>query len=358
MRNPAAQKAIVSAALKTTPSDFVVREILPDPTEEDGEHVWLYIQKIGVNTAYLANMLAKTLRLKRVDVGYSGLKDRHAVCCQWFSVRAKNVDLAKLEANLTRQLKAGESARVLQSVRQAKKLKKGVHKNNRFAIVLRKVQGDKDAIDDALTGVAKNGFPNFFGVQRFGRNRQNLKKAALFLQKLPDRRCRQKLSASDALLVSAARSLLFNQILALRLQDGVWDTPLDGDVFALDNARSRFVAKIDDDLKRRAASGQIHPTAPLFGAPSPLGAAGEALEYERRVFDDPKNRLWTEGLARLSVDADRRPLRAMARNLTWQWTDAATLSLDFVLPTGSFATALIDRLTGDFVSDFDAALLA
>ncbi|MBU40570.1 MAG: pseudouridine synthase, partial [Marinobacter sp.] len=86
------------AELKTSPEDFRVTELLwpereddtaaPGPVEVsgDGEHLCLRLEKTGDNTEYVARELAALAGCRSFDVGFCGLKDRHAVTVQWFSL--------------------------------------------------------------------------------------------------------------------------------------------------------------------------------------------------------------------------------------------------------------------------------
>ncbi|MFX6119203.1 tRNA pseudouridine(13) synthase TruD, partial [Acinetobacter baumannii] len=64
-----------------------------------------------------------------------------------------------------------------------------------------------------------------------------------------------------SLLLSAARSALFNRVLAARVEQGNWDQPLDGEVWMLDGSRSVFGPEpYTDVLAERLARFDIHPS--------------------------------------------------------------------------------------------------
>ncbi len=83
---PAWGPLLGSADFKSQPQDFIVDEILDIPFTGEGEHFWLKIEKVGQNTAWVAKHLAEYFSVKERDVQWSGLKDRHGVTTQWFSL--------------------------------------------------------------------------------------------------------------------------------------------------------------------------------------------------------------------------------------------------------------------------------
>ena len=74
------------ASIRNQPSDFQVVENLGFEFSGSGEHDYLWIEKTGANTEWVARQLARHAEVPAKDVGYAGLKDRHAVTQQWFSV--------------------------------------------------------------------------------------------------------------------------------------------------------------------------------------------------------------------------------------------------------------------------------
>jgi tRNA pseudouridine13 synthase len=143
------------------------------------------------------------------------------------------------------------------------------------------------------------------------------------------------------LYLSAARSQIFNELLAQRVQAGSWNHALPGELMQLEGSRSRFpVAEPDAEIERRVEEGDIHPTGPLWGRgeipSSGPAAAGEQEIAERFVP-------WCRGLERFGLKQDRRALRMPLHELAWAWDDAS-LELEFRLPSGCFATAVLREL--------------
>lgn len=342
-------KAILYATFKNCPADFIVTEQLPfaDLTGT-GEHLWLYLQKTGINTQYLAELLAKWANIPLKHVGFSGLKDRHATTLQWVSLYVSNhrPDLASFADFFQENLQTGESVTLLKHSYHQKKLNRGTHKANHFKIVLRDSQINLTKFETAMAHLAKAGFPNFFGNQRFGRDGNNLEKAHRLCAKAIQYQGKFKTRASDGLIISTARSHIFNEILACRVADGSWQTGVDGDVFNLAGTGSLFDSPMDDEILHRLQTGDIHATAPLFGKGGKQ-ASGQALAIEQQIINRPDIRPLADGLLILSI-GQRRALRAIPNNLTYH-LDGNALTLEFELPTGSFATSLLEFVVEELV---------
>lgn len=357
-------RPITHAIYKATPNDFVVTEIMPlaDNLSHEGEHLWLLIEKIGINTAFVAKLLANVAKIPIHDVGYSGLKDRHARTIQWFSLRLPKpkINIAQIENQLNQSLKKGEQIRLHRHAWHNKKLNRSTHKANHFYICLRQVIGDKMAIEKALHAIKQHGVPNFFGNQRFGINQSNLAKADTYFKKIiknqkDNKKHHPKISHEHSLIISAARSHLFNLILQKRMQDGSWNQAITGDVFNLDGTGSLFSSPLDDTIKKRVVMGDIHPTAPLIGIHHKLTSTNQAQIIENSILNQDLYTHWQQALIQLGVKADRRAMRMMVQNLTWHWINDNVLVLDFYLNAGSFATSLLEYLTWQLVNGSQSA---
>jgi tRNA pseudouridine13 synthase len=317
--------------LRATPEDFVVDEQLGFVPGGTGEHVMLHVEKRGANTPWVAGRLAELAGVARRDVGFAGLKDRHAVTRQWFSVGLAGrpePDWSALDA---------PGVRVLEAVRHPRKLRRGALTGNRFRLRVRDVSGDPQALATRLDLLVSSGFPNLFGPQRFGRDGGNLVAAQRLFDGTAGRVGREK----RGLYLSAARSLLFNAVLAARIADRSWQQARDGEPLVLDGRRSFFIAAADDAaLPARLAALEVHPSGPLWGRGGDLGECA-AGAFERACL--APFAAWRDGLERGGLEADRRALRARAAGLTWSLDDGV-LELDFSLPAGSFATALLREL--------------
>lgn len=354
---------IQHATYKAQNADFVVNEVLELDFTGDGEHLWLHVQKSGVNTAYLAKLLSEWADIPLRDVGYSGLKDRQACTTQWFSLRIPKKILP--EASFAPvDLNANESIQILDLRWHNKKLNRGTHPANQFTITLRAVQFADDVsvtehqqrVEQHLQSMAQTGVPNYFGPQRFGYAGNNIKEALhLFAKEIPKKsdsspknkrkRPAREQNAMKLMPLSAARSLIFNEILAARVRDKSWNTGLAGEVFNLDGSGSIFATEqMDETLRARLNSGDIHPTAVMWGTGNDK-VTGTAAHLESKVVQENKIlRALAKGLERHDIKAQRRALRLPVEGLTWQWADEHTLILSFTLTTGSFATSVLASL--------------
>lgn len=316
--------------IKSKPSDFIVEEQLSFQPEGRGEHAFVQIQKRGENTEYVARLLARFSGVRQRDVSYAGLKDRHAITTQWFSVWLPGKDDPDWALLETDQIK------VLQAVRHARKLKRGVLAANHFRITVRDVQGDRDRLEEQLQLIKNNGFPNYFGSQRFGHQGQNINRALEIFQ---GRKVKRE---QRSIYLSATRSYLFNQLLAKRVQNGDWNQAVEGDCCIFDQSNSYFkVEQLDDSVINRIKKGEIHPTGMMFGKGN-SETRSYALELEESIIK--QNQTLAEGLIKFDLSFDRRGLRVFAKDLSWEFIDDSNLQLSFLLPAGCYATALIREL--------------
>lgn len=319
-----------SAELKWAPEDFEVLEQLDIQPDGEGEHLWLWLEKRGRNTADVARELAALAGVPARAVSWSGLKDRQALTRQWLSIQLPRRDDAATWS--------GDGWTVLSAARHSRKLRIGTHRSNRFRLRLRRVVAQRDPVEQRLALLRDRGVPNYFGEQRFGWQRRNIDAARTWFATGMPRIDRQRRS----LLLSAARSELFNQVLAGRVADGSWQRILDGEVLILDGRGSVFHADGDPALPARLAAGELHATGPLCGVPAGLSPTGEAARLEQTLLDGTQT--LREGLVAAGVQAARRSLRLLPRQFGWQWR-GDDLELDFILPAGCFATVLVRELS-------------
>ncbi len=318
-----------SARIRSAPEDFQVDEILGFEVDGEGTHALIHARKRGLNSQWVANQLAALAGVKAKDVGFCGLKDRHAVTSQWFSV-----NLAGRPEPDWRVLN-GPELQILSACRHRRKLRRGAHRANRFSLRLRETRGDLDELRGRLAAVARRGVPNYFGEQRFGLYEGNLAKArAMFSGDLRVRDRHQR-----GLYLSAARAMLFNRVLSERIARGCWDRALNGDMMMLEGSRSVFkVDTVDEAICVRLASGDIHPTGPLWGQGQLLVSA-DALDLELGVLAGCG--LWCEGLAAAGLKQERRALRLPVHRLEWDVPSPETVELAFTLPVGTYATSVL-----------------
>lgn len=319
---PPSAERVARATLKSRPQDFRVQEVLDTAPllDDSGEHLCVCLEKTGDNTEYVARQLARLAGCRQVDVGYCGLKDRHAVTCQWFSIQrpGRQAEDPELLARLAQRWP------VLQSGRATRKLRRGEHSGNRFAIVLRDIDGRQSAVEAALLRLAQEGAPNYFGPQRFGHGGSNLERAAALdpaslrarRRSRKPQRGRDRARSEQAMYFSAARSWLFNEVLAARVKAGNWNRILDGEPCP-------------------------EPSGPLWGDGGTC-AGGEQEHLERSVV--ARYPVLERLFADTRMTAERRPLAARPREMDWHWLAADVLELRFFLPPGQYATTVLSDI--------------
>ena len=324
-------ESLGSAVLKATAEDFQVDEVLDIPLTGDGEHLWLWVEKRDLNTEEAARRIAKAAGVPLRTVSYAGLKDRQALTRQWFSIQLPG----KADPDLSAA--QNDTLKILKTARHRRKLQRGAHSANGFTLRLTGFKGDSAAVDARLQTIARQGIPNYFGAQRFGHDGGNVVDASAWAARsaLPEQR------NVRSRLLSAARSYLFNRVLAARVADGTWQKAQVGDLLAFTDSRSFFPAGEAECSDPRLAILDLHPTGPQWGeGPSP--AAGATFELEQAVAEGEADlRDW---LINAGMNHERRILRLPIGGLSWHYPQPDILQLEFVLPAGCFATALVREL--------------
>jgi tRNA pseudouridine13 synthase len=318
--------------LRTVPEDFQVDEVLGYDPDGSGHHAFLHLRKRNTNTEWLARQLAEFAGVEPKEVGYAGLKDRHAVTSQYFTVHLSG----RSEPDWW-QLNS-DDLEVLSVTRHSKKLHRGGLRENRFLITLRDLHGDCAALEERLGRIETEGVPNYFGEQRFGRDGNNLRLAAKLFSGEYQERDRHK----RGIYLSAARSWLFNCVLSRRVADGSWLQPLPGEALLQPHSRSALSLRvISDEIRERIAKGFLQPSGPLWGR-GKSSALAEAAQLEHEVLAGSE--LFMQGLEQAGLEQERRALRLQLKAFSWQRLATDTLQLSFALPPGSYATAVLREL--------------
>jgi tRNA pseudouridine13 synthase len=313
--------------IKVDPADFEVEEVPAYEPSGSGEHLFLWIEKTDLGAEYFIRQVARRLGIPNGDVGTAGLKDRRAVTRQWISLPAAcEAAIGQLE---------GDGIRVLGVSRHNNKLRPGHLRGNRFRILIRDANPAVD-VEPILSRIREHGMPNFYGPQRFGRDGET---AELGMSLLKGDRVKARNPFLRKLALSAAQSLLFNDYLARRLNDGLLRTVLAGDVMAKWPAGGMFTANDVAVEQARFDRREIVTAGPMFGRKT-FPAKGAAAERESAVLAAAGlSRESFEGFGKLLMGTRRHNL-VYIDDLSPTW-EADGLRLSFTLPAGSYATVLL-----------------
>jgi tRNA pseudouridine13 synthase len=322
-----------------SPETFTVEEIPAYAATGEGTHLFLWVEKRGLTTLDAIADIARVLRVEARDVGYAGLKDRHALTRQWLSV-------AGVTAAQALEAPPDPDGRwtILQAVPHPHKLRLGHLRGNRFEVVLQGEDAELDAawpdLQRAVDRVVLEGVPNRFGAQRFGAAGDN---AAVGLALLRGER-RERDRRKRRLLLSAIQSAVFNRVLALRAESGPLTRVREGDVLQKTDTGGLFVTTDLAADQPRVDRGEVVPTGPLPGdreIEPPVGSEARAME-DQAIADVGATR---EDFTRAGreLPGARRPVIVRAQDLQVH-RHMAGARLTFVLPAGAYATVLVDAV--------------
>ena len=262
-----------TGAIRTQPEDFRVTELNEIQLSGDGEHLWLYIEKTGSNTNWVAKQLSNVCQVPQRQVGYAGLKDRHAITQQWFSIQLPKVsDINKIQSALPAGLN------ILKSDKHSRKIKTGQLDYNQFELIIRNITGDKQQIKLNISNIIQQGVPNYFGSQRFGHDMGNIQK----VQDWFAGNYKVKSRNLKSLLISTARSHIFNLIVAHRINYNIWNKAIDGDILQLNKSKSWFpiTDATPKEIDKRLKDFDIHLTAAMWGEDS-VQSTAECSEFRK-----------------------------------------------------------------------------
>ncbi len=316
------------------PEDFRVDEQPAyDPCGE-GEHWYVQIEKRLLSTPELTRILARLGGVPEREIGYAGMKDKHAVTSQWLSLPRNASDPATWVLP--------ENLRLLACSRHGNKLRTGHLKGNRFTLRLVGLHADAQARLPGLLERLRRGTFDGYAEQRFGFGGENLPRALEHLRD-PRKLRGPKARMLSKLYPSVLQSELFNRYLWARKNRGL-DQLLSGEVVRLEGSSANFVV---EDLQReqpRYAKGDIHPQGPIFGPKMrPAGDAARALELEV-LADSGIDEELLNALGREAPGA-RRDLWLTPTDMSAEFLSDGSLRLAFSLPAGAYATQLLRELT-------------
>jgi len=323
----------IGGLLKAEAECFVVEEIPLYEPEGEGEHVYLRLTRCGWTTRDIHKSLAKLFGLRAVDVGYAGLKDKHARVTQTFSLALRDTD----EATVAQRVREALPFEVVWARRHKNKLKSGHLLGNCFRILV--VEPHEDALSRAgaiRRTLEQRGLPNFYGAQRFGTHGRNEQKGREALMgKGPREKWLRKL------LLSAYQSALFNAWLVERIRKGWFETLLQGDVAKKTDTGGLF--EVEDAVleSERFRERAITYTGPIYGAKM-RWATGKPGDLEQEVLSSKG--VSVETLNRARLNGSRRTARLFVGDLEIE-EHPRGVCFTFSLPKGSYATTLMREFT-------------
>ena len=335
---------------KQSPRDFVVEEIPLYEFSGEGEHLILYVRKKNLATTEMIGHIARYLGIKNKEIGYAGLKDKHAMTKQYISLHKKHEEAMD---NFD-----FEGIKVLFKTYHNNKLRIGHLKGNRFYIKVKKVNPTSAAkIDEALKNIADVGMPNFFGYQRFGNDGNN----HILGEKLAKGEARERNPRVKKLLINAYQSHLFNLWLSRRLEINSLITSFKTqELETLLNLPSETLKKMQ---------AQTHPFKLINGDVMEHYPHGKLFEFEDNAEDvlrfnerkisvtgllcGKKVKMATSLAGEIEKDFDDSINADGARRFAWVYPTEiegrfnkveAQYEMNFTLPKGSYATVLIEEI--------------
>ena len=321
-----------------TPTDFIVDEIASGEFKGRGNYLILHIQKVELTTWDMVAIFAEYMSIPAQKIGYAGLKDKHATTTQYISVDASYEKMLKKFYH--KQIK------ILSSTRHSHSIRMGDLTGNRFSINLHFVDNiDAGKIEKVARKIAKNGLPNYFGYQRFGRNADSIKQAKEMIQ--------GDLFIEDAkvkkFLISIYQSVYFNDWLRERVNLSLEANQtkfmlLEGDVY-LSDAGKLSTPKIMP--KKEFENKKLVPTGLLCGR-DVFRARLDAREIEKNYDDEF-----------LQEKGYRREALIYPKDIECTYVKKQTLlNISFSLPKGSYATVFLESIAGKNFSAKDVKIKA
>ena len=324
-------KPSATAKIKLQPQHFQVREKLGFEFDGHGEHLMVHIRKTGENTTFVANELAKACGVKSKDVSWAGLKDRHAVTEQWFSVRLPSGKKPDFSAFLAQY----SSIEIIGTNWHGKKLRPGDLVGNDFVVTLAEVS-DMESVIERLSKIEQMGVPNYFGSQRFGNDGNNIEEARRWGRD----NVRTRNANKRSMYLSAARSWIFNCIVSDRIEKACFNQAIIGDMLQLDTTLSHVDAENVAAQNELLSKGKVQITAALAGD-NALPTQAQSQQLEQIHLDaEPDLMALIRGNR---MRHDRRTIALHPSGLQWQ-AEPSEITLTFSLDAGNFATSIIREL--------------
>ena len=332
----------IGGQLRATPEHFLVEEIGLYTPQGDGQHLYVNLTKVGMTTKEVQEQLARLFQLRPGEVGFAGMKDKHARTTQTFSLNVGHQSPQLVEqflADAMQRIRDHLNVEVHWANLHRNKLRLGHLLGNRFIITMTNVEGELDVAvargQAIVAAMARSGVPNFFGPQRFGASGGNVRQgmAMLLGERTKSARWLRRL------LATAYQSYLCNRYLARRVEMGAFVHLLDGDVAKKHATGGMFSVEDATVEQPRYAAQEISFTAPMYGSKM-WAATGEAAELEAEIL--AHSPVTVEHFAAFGVEGTRRLGRLLLPDCTVAVNEALQgITIAFSLPKGAFATTVL-----------------
>jgi len=319
----------IGGKIRQQPSHFAVEEIPVYEPQGVGTHLYINITKENLTTREVQLRLADLFELKPEEVGKAGLKDKYAVTTQTFSVlfndRASPEEIMPIiEDNIP--------IKVNWAKYHNNKIRAGHLIGNKFIILITEPEGTLEQTQTIADSINETGLPNFYGVQRTGRNGENIQQGWLILKKkkrLGNRWLRKY-------LLSSYQSYLCNRYLVKRIEKGLFNKILEGDIAKKHQTGGLFWVEDQETDQARFDAKEISFTAPMFGYKMSQPKE-ESLALEAEVLEEMN--LDVQEFRAQKVKGTRRMGRVLPEIVVSPHDEG--IQLEFALPKGGFATTLL-----------------
>jgi tRNA pseudouridine13 synthase len=313
----------INFKFEQTKEDFIVDEN-PRTFSGKGNYIILRVQKTEMTTWDMVAAFATYLNIPAEKIGYAGLKDKHATTTQYISVEAK------YEKALKKFKHPG--IKILKATRDKYSIRMGDLVGNRFSINLFGVSPiDAGRIEKRARKIAKDGLPNYFGYQRFGRDEDSIEQAKEMIA--------GELFIEDAklkkFLLSVYQSERFNAWLRERVELSRTENNgkfllLEGDIYLSSEGKLFTPKKIP---QRDFEEHKVVPTGLLCGR-NVYRARERAGEIEKK-YDD--GFIYEKGSRREAVIFPSDIKLDYKNNFD-------ILNISFTLPKGSYETVFLEAI--------------
>lgn len=316
---------IINFDFEQNEKDFIVDEIPHAKYKGSGNFLILQIKKVEMTTWDMVATFAKFLDIPAEKIGYAGLKDKHATTTQYISIEAKFEKALKRFRN--------SQIKILKTTRHSHSIRMGDLAGNRFHIKLYGVDNiEAGRIEKLSRKAEKQGLPNYFGYQRFGRDEKSIEQAKAMIAGdtfIEDAKLKK-------FLISIYQSVFFNdwlkeRILLSREKNGGKFMLLNGDIY-LSNEGKLFTPK--NTPTKDFEEKKVVPTGLLCGR-DVYRARDESRKIEEK-YDD--GFLYDKGLRREAI--------VFPKDIEFKYNkNFNVFSIAFTLPKGSYATVFLENIS-------------